>query len=174
MSGFKTFVRQGINVGAAQTLRIDVPLEVGAISETVTVSEDAPLLKTESGELSHNVRSDTLDSLPVLSIGGGAGGTGIRNPYAVMQVLPGADWRPDASVRVNGAPSNTQALRVEGMDATNNMWQQQGQVTQQGVDAIQELASSNEQLCSGVRPGRRSRFQPDHEIRHERGSRKCL
>jgi hypothetical protein len=140
LTGFKTFVRQGITVGAAQTLRVDVKLEVGAISETVTVSEDAPLLKTESGELSHNVRSDTLDTLPVLSIGGSAGSTGIRNPYAVMQVLPGADWRPDASVRVNGAPSNSQALRVEGMDATNNMWQQQGQYTQQGVDAIQEFA----------------------------------
>jgi hypothetical protein len=37
--GFKTFVRQGINVLAAQTLRIDVKLEVGAISETVTVTE---------------------------------------------------------------------------------------------------------------------------------------
>ena len=140
MTGFKSFIRQGITVGAAQTLRVDVTLEVGAITETVTVNAEAPLLKTESGELSHNVRSDTLDSLPVLSIGAGAGSTGIRNPYAVMQVLPGVDWRPDASVRVNGAPGNTQALRVEGMDATNNMWQQQGQVVQQGVDAIQELA----------------------------------
>lgn len=140
MAGFKTFVRQGITVGAAQTLRVDVSLEVGAISETVTVSEDAPLLKTESGELSHNVKAETLDNLPVLSIGAGAGTSGIRNPYATMQLLPGADWRPDASVRVNGAPGNTQALRVEGMDATNNMYQQMGQYTQQGMDAIQEFA----------------------------------
>jgi hypothetical protein len=140
LSGFKTFVRQGITVLAAQTLRVDVSLEVGALTETVTVTEDAPLLKTESGELSHNVRTDTLDNIPVLSIGGSAGSTGIRNPYAVMQVLPGADWRPDASVRINGTPGNTQALRVEGQDSTNNMWQQMGQYTQQGVDAIQEVA----------------------------------
>ena len=141
MSGFKTFVRQGITVQAAQIYRIDINLEVGAISETVTVTEDAPLLKTESGELAHNVRTDTLDNLPILSIGAGAGAnSGIRNPYAVMNMLPGTDWRPDASVRVNGTPGNTQAMRVEGMDTTNNMWQNMAQFTQQGVDAIQEFA----------------------------------
>lgn len=140
MSGFKTFVRQGITVSAAQTLRVDVALEVGSISETVTVNADVPLLKTETGEMSHNVDINTLDNLPVMSIGSAAGSTGIRNPYSVMQTLPGADWRPDASVRVNGAPGNTQALRVEGMDATNNMWQQMGQYTQQGVDAVQEYS----------------------------------
>ena len=140
LAGFKTFVRQGITVSTAQILRIDVRLEVGAITEIVTVSADVPLLKTESGELSHNVRVDALDNLPVLSIGAGVGSSGMRNPYAVMAVLPGADWRPDSSVRVNGTPGNTQALRVEGMDATNNMWQNMGQYVQQGVDAIQEFA----------------------------------
>jgi hypothetical protein len=140
-NGFKTFVRQGITIQAAQIVRIDVSLEVGAISETVTVTEDAPLIKTETGELSHNVRTDTLDNLPILSIGGGAGAnSGIRNPYSVMNVLPGVDWRPDLSVRVNGTPGNTQAMRVEGMDTTNNMWQNMAQYTQQGVDAIQEFA----------------------------------
>jgi hypothetical protein len=140
MAGFKTLVRQGITVVTAQTLRLDLALEVGAITESVTVSSDAPLLRTESGDLSQNVQTDTLEGIPVLSIGGAAGSTGIRNPYAVMQLLPGADWRPDAVVRVNGTPGNTQAMRVEGMDATNNMWQQMGQYVQQGVDAIQEFA----------------------------------
>ena len=138
--GFKAFVRQGITVLATQTLRVDVTMEVGAIAESVTVSGDVPLLKTESGELSHNVRMETLANIPLLSIGTGVGASGMRNPYAVMQVLPGTDWRPDASVRVNGTPGNTQGLRVEGMDATNNMWQNMGQYTQQGVDAIQEFA----------------------------------
>ena len=52
VTGFKQYVRTGITVMVAQTLRIDIPLEVGNITETVTVSADAPLLKTESGELS--------------------------------------------------------------------------------------------------------------------------
>jgi hypothetical protein len=54
-SGFKKFVRSGITVQVAQTLRIDIPLEIGAASESVTVSAEASLLKTESGDVSSNV-----------------------------------------------------------------------------------------------------------------------
>ena len=43
--GFKRYVRQNVVVSVAGTLRIDVTLEVGATSESVTVTEAAPLLK---------------------------------------------------------------------------------------------------------------------------------
>ena len=79
-SGFKKFTRQGITVHVAQVVRIDVPLEVGAITKTVTVTEDAPPLKTESGELSHIVSSERMDQLPMLGIGAtAAGSSGIRS-----------------------------------------------------------------------------------------------
>src|SRR5437867_11477563 len=42
--GFKRYVRQGINVRVAQTIRLDVPLEVGSNDEAITVTEAAPLL----------------------------------------------------------------------------------------------------------------------------------
>src|ERR1700747_438217 len=61
--GFKKYVRQGLVIQVAQIARIDIPLEVGAASESVTVTEAAPLLNTENGELSHNVSSGTLDEL---------------------------------------------------------------------------------------------------------------
>ena len=83
--GFKQFVRTGITVLVAQTLRIDISLEVGAITETVTVNADAPLLRTESGELAHNVAGSTLNELPILGFSGY-----IRDPYAVAQLIPGA------------------------------------------------------------------------------------
>ncbi len=139
MSGFKTLARTGLTVVSAQIMRIDAALEIGAISETVSVDAAAALLKTESGELSHTIQGELLNNLPVFSIGSYAGTTGIRNPYAVIQMLPGADFTPDNNVKVNGAPSNTQGLRVEGMDATNNMWQQMSQYTQTGVEAVQEF-----------------------------------
>src|SRR3954464_10519704 len=47
--GFKKFVRQNVTVEVAQTYRVDVVLEVGSNTESVTVSAEAPLLKTESG-----------------------------------------------------------------------------------------------------------------------------
>src|SRR6185295_18876659 len=73
VSGFKRYVRQNITVQVAGTIRVDVVLEVGATSESVTVTESTPLLKTESGELSHNMTTDRVDNLPVINLGFGAG-----------------------------------------------------------------------------------------------------
>lgn len=137
--GFKSFVRQNIELPVATTVRIDVPLEIGAATESVTVSDTSPLLKTESGELSINVPTERMNNLPVMGIGARAGSAGIRNPYSVVMLLPGSDFRPDSSVRINGNPSNTQSLRIEGQDATNNLINTQSQ-TQPSVDAIQEFA----------------------------------
>ena len=117
--GFKQFLRTGITVLVAQTLRIDISLEVGAISETVTVSEDAPLLRMDSGELAHNVASKSLNELPILGFTGG-----IRDPFAVTALIPGSLYAGGLGgfVRVNGAPSNTQSVRIEGQDATDGIW----------------------------------------------------
>src|SRR5438105_654285 len=72
VTGFKKFVRQNIMLPVAQTLRIDVALEVGSASESVTVSDAAPLLKTESGELSHNVDIQQLLNNGAFGIGASA------------------------------------------------------------------------------------------------------
>jgi len=120
--------------------RIDVTLEVGSNTESVTVTEAAPLLNTESGELSHNVNSQTLDELPVLGVGANFAGTqGVRNPNAVLVMIPGTYWVPNNGVRVNGAPTNTQAFRVEGQDATDGGTPGVPAQLQPGVDAIQEI-----------------------------------
>jgi len=132
-AGFKKFVRTGLALQVAQTLRIDATLEVGAASESVTVSEAAPLLKTESGELSHNVTSERVDDLPVGQIGT------VRNILTETQLLPGTVYSP-GSVRLNGAPTNTQNTRIEGQDATYGLGQILNSVTQPSVDAVQEFA----------------------------------
>ena len=136
-TGFKQYVRTGLTVMVAQVLRIDVPLEVGSISETVTVNADAPLLKTESGELSHNVSTDRLEELPLMSTAGG-----IRNPYSVSQLMPRAQSLSGTfgTFRVNGTPTATLALRVDGQDATQTAWSNAVGMSQPGVDAVEETA----------------------------------
>jgi hypothetical protein len=137
MQGFKQFIRTGITVLVAQTLRVDITLEVGSISETVTVSEDAPLLRMDSGELAHNVQSKSLNELPILGFAGY-----IRDPFAVTALIPGALYSQAAGslVRVNGAPSNTQSVRIEGQDATNGIWTNFTTFTQPSVDSVEEVA----------------------------------
>src|SRR5215471_5505443 len=141
LPGFKKYVRQGITVLATQTLRIDVGLDVGTAGQEVTVSEDAPLLRTESSEVSHNVAAKNLDELPILGIGGVLSGSqGLRNPNAVVQLMPGTVWTPNSLVRVNGTPANTQSYRIEGQEAANTGTPGVAAQTQPGVDAIQEVA----------------------------------
>jgi hypothetical protein len=125
----------------AQTVRIDVVLEIGSSSESVTVTDATPLLKTESGELAHNVTADTLNNLPVLGIGtASVGATWIRSPYSVMNLIPGASWLADNTMRLNGQEGNSSALRVEGQDATPTVSLGQTSQTQPSVEATQEVA----------------------------------
>jgi len=140
VTGFKKTTRPGVTVNVATTISVDFKLEVGATSESVTVNEEAPLLKTESGELSHNISYDRADNLPVLTLGGTAGLGNVRNPLQVVNLLPGAAFANDNTLRINGMPSSSQAIRIEGQDATNGFWRQQNQINQTAVDAIQEVA----------------------------------
>ncbi|MCU1335837.1 MAG: hypothetical protein JWO19_1418 [Bryobacterales bacterium] len=141
VTGFKKFVRQNIAVQVATTTRVDVALQVGATSDTVTVTESSPLLKTESGEVSHNFESDRLNSLPVISLGTATGTLGnVRNPLQVVNLMPGAAFANDNTLRVNGMPSSTQSIRIEGQDATNGIWRQTNQDTQPSLDAVQEVS----------------------------------
>src|SRR5258707_12346503 len=68
--GFKKYVRQNIAVEVAQTARLDVNLEVGSSAESITVTDQVSLLKTESGELSHTIQAQRMIDLGGLGIGG--------------------------------------------------------------------------------------------------------
>lgn len=140
--GFKRFVRQNLRVEAAQTLGVNIPLEIGTATESVTVSAEVSLLKTESSDVSTNVDTSRLIALAILPIGAGnSSALGVRSPMAVANLTPGTFYDPSNNLRVNGAPSNTMSVRVEGQDAVTNVIQarEQAQV-QPSVDSIQEVA----------------------------------
>jgi hypothetical protein len=139
--GFKKYSHAGITVEVAQVLRVDVIVEVGAATESVTVTGAASLLNTETGDVRHDIRTETLDALPILGIGAGqAGSSGIRNPNAMVNLIPGTFYIANSEVRVNGAPDNTQSFRIEGQDASNTGTPGVAAQTQPSVDAIQEIA----------------------------------
>src|SRR5260370_35837393 len=90
LPGFKTYTRTSLNLAAAQILKVDVPLEVGAAGETISVSAEASLLTTETGDIAHNFTVEQLKDLPILGIGNAnAGSSGVRNPYNATILIPG-------------------------------------------------------------------------------------
>src|SRR5947207_4200494 len=63
--GFKAAVRENIVLGVAQTLTLDFKLEVGASTEQVTVSAEAPLLETGTAEIGSYVSKKEFDTWPI-------------------------------------------------------------------------------------------------------------
>ncbi|MEZ5399727.1 MAG: carboxypeptidase regulatory-like domain-containing protein [Bryobacteraceae bacterium] len=64
-AGFKTAVRENIDLGVAQTLTVDFILEVGAVTDSVTVSSDPPLLETGTAEIGSYVSKKEFDTWPI-------------------------------------------------------------------------------------------------------------
>jgi hypothetical protein len=140
-AGFKKLIRSGLTVDAGQTLPMDLTVEIGSASESVTVSAEGTLLKTETGDVSHNITISQLNDLPALGIGTqNAGSNGIRNPYNAAVFLPGVSYFANFAMIVNGAPTNTAGYRIEGLDNTNHTVSFAIMQNMPNADAIQEMA----------------------------------
>ncbi len=140
--GFKTYTHTNLAVAATQVVKEDIVLQVGNATESVTVTEQASLLKTETAELTHNVTLTQMDSIPLLGIGlAGNGPDGIRNPFNVVQSLPGSSGYtlPGYNVGNFNGQTTQASIRIEGQDATPHALAYEG-MAQPGVDAIQEVA----------------------------------
>ena len=86
VNGFRRYEQQGIRVQVAQTARVDVSMQVGSTAESVTVTADAPLLKTENAEQART-SGERINALPMnFALGAGA----VRNPLGFVQLSPGA------------------------------------------------------------------------------------
>src|SRR6185369_563719 len=141
VQGFKKYTRQNLTMSAAQVMRLDIPLEIGASTESVTVSAESSLLQTETGDMAHNITFAQLQSLPLLGTGNAnSGSSGLRNPYNTATAIPGVVYTPNASMIINGAPNNTASYRLEGMDNTNHTVGFAVQENQPSADAVQEIA----------------------------------
>ena len=64
-AGFKTVERQNIVLEVGQELRVDLTLQPGEQSQTVTVTEALPLINTTSAELGGTIQSEIIESLPM-------------------------------------------------------------------------------------------------------------
>ena len=64
--GFKQYTRAGIRLDTASAVRADAVLELGEVTETVTVEADIPLLKTENSSVGGVIKNNSIANMPLL------------------------------------------------------------------------------------------------------------
>ena len=113
MAGFKRFVREGIQVRVSETVDLSIQMEVGAVSETIEVKAETPVLDTAGASLGQVVDQRRAMELPIAA----------GNPLQLMLLTPGLTepstflWKPAWNFR---------QLTVDGNGATNNEFQIDG------------------------------------------------
>jgi carboxypeptidase family protein len=63
--GFKTYTREGLVIGVGQEAKVDVVMQTGEQTQTVTVTEDIPLVETTSATLTGNISTEKIADLPL-------------------------------------------------------------------------------------------------------------
>ena len=66
-TGFKRFVQTGLVLETGLTKRVDIALEVGAVTETIEVTGTAPLLETDNSTVGQFIERTTVAQMPVSS-----------------------------------------------------------------------------------------------------------
>jgi hypothetical protein len=82
--GFNRRVQRKVEIGVAEIRRVDVSLEVGAVTESVEVTAEVPRLQTDAPDVGTSLSNSSVVDLP-LAIGGG--GRTMEN--LVYKIVPG-------------------------------------------------------------------------------------
>ena len=78
-ANFKTFVQKNVTLTVDQIQTLEVVLEVGAQTQTVTVTEAPPLVNTSTAEIGRTVSPTEIINLPLVN----------RNAYSELSMTPG-------------------------------------------------------------------------------------
>jgi hypothetical protein len=138
--GFKKITQGGLKLGVNQVLAVDLTLEIGQVTDEVTVTSEAALLETANADRGGVIDTERVHELPING----------RNPFMLGRLVAGASFsgqsvweRPFdngaiASWHINGSPDRTNEFLLDG--APNNAQAGGNNIALvPPVDAVQEF-----------------------------------
>lgn len=128
--GFRTYKHAEFTLAVDQVLRIDIPLEVGATTESVTITDAPPVLNTESGARGDVTTNEEIAEIPL------DGRNFADLAYLTGGVLPKGDGG-DGQYAVNGARADNIGFLVDGMN--NSQRRNTGYVINPPLEGVQEF-----------------------------------
>ena len=104
--GFKKAVRGGIELSVNQSLALDFRLELGTVSQEVTVTAEAPILEAASSERGGLIDAEAVKEYPLNG----------RNPFMLSMLVPGVDFNGSLTYQ---RPFDNGAIAEWGINGTN-------------------------------------------------------
>ncbi len=141
-SGFQSFSVSGIHLSAGDRRRVDAKLQIGEVTQTVTIQAEASALQTDSSVVSSTITQNSVQNLPLNG----------RNFISLIQVQPGMnqgppnsltnggrllDRRQTAAFSANGQGDGMNSAMIDGAD--NNTKGTQDIPVRPALDAIDEM-----------------------------------
>lgn len=116
--GFRTSVAERVDLAVAQTMTVDLKLELGQVSEQVTVSSEAPLIETGTAEIGRYVTEKEFDTWPICGWRWTAADPVVHFPFTARddgRRVPGLHQRrPTVLARNSCGRHGPWALRLAG------------------------------------------------------------
>jgi hypothetical protein len=117
-TGFRTAVKDGVNVLVNTTVRADLTLEPGVITEAITVTAEVPMLQTDRADTGRKIEAVQIVNMPLAYN---------RNYYALLNLAPGTTraFQPHSEFfnsqgaldnQVNGMSRHANNVQLEGVD----------------------------------------------------------
>jgi len=135
-SGFKKYQQKGVDLRVNESVRVDVTMQIGELTQTIEVQGGAPLLTTSSGTVGHVIENKAVVELPLngrdftqltLLVPGATNG---NNPGGFF-VIGGNN------VSVTGNRSDSNNYSLDGVDNNENFFK--FHAIKPSIDAIEEF-----------------------------------
>jgi Carboxypeptidase regulatory-like domain/TonB dependent receptor-like, beta-barrel len=155
-ANFQPLQRENVQVQVGQDSRVDLTLQPGSTTQTVTVTEQLPLVQTSSSSLGGTITNQTINELPLNG----------RNYQNLLALRPGVEIYPGGGAwtqSTNGLRAHDNVYMVDGIDHSDP-WLAQSIINAVGfagdaatilsMDAIQEFKTEqNPRAEFGWKPG---------------------
>jgi hypothetical protein len=134
-TGFKKYVRDGVELRIGDTVAIDAQLEVGTIDQEVTITAQGPALDSTSASMGQTVDSRRVAELPLVH----------GDPYTMIGLTPGVTFARDQRLDRPFEPTHIVGFTIDGTRANRS------DLTIDGTPSTAR-ANGNEVIASYVPP----------------------
>jgi outer membrane receptor protein involved in Fe transport len=137
-SGFRTVTIDEVRINVTQTTTLPIRLDAAAVSGSVTINAEAPLVQQESSQVGRTIEQQTIRQLPLPT----------RNFQQLLTLSPGTSssvanntelGRGDAIISVNGQRTTSNNVRINGLDANSIGTNSTPNIAVPATDSLQEF-----------------------------------